>query len=71
MAMPDGYRLLRKHADYIIVGALFSELNKLAPAVIVLDSVVYERGILEPIPLELASDFCSLRRYDRYDFMKR
>lgn len=64
-ALPEGVYLVSEDKDGIVVGFDFGHAGGESPATIVHAGATYRRGLLECIPLELASTYCSLRRYDR------
>lgn len=55
------YSTSRKNAIVVVFG--FSHFNKDSPEVITHNGSTYLRGMLEPLPLQYASDFCSAREY--------
>ena len=61
--MPSGYYLLRTEGDDLIVGIGTEHFGKWCRHVIRHDDNDYKAGSIEALPMEYASQFCSIRRY--------
>ena len=66
--IPKGYVFYDAGEDYLIVGVTdFLKITEDAPATIEHNGKKYKRGMLEAIPSNEASQYCSIRRYDLID----
>jgi hypothetical protein len=61
--IPEGYSFYSLKDGKLVVGVDFSCIGQKAPNEIVYEGRTYKRDMLEMLPLELASTFCSMRSY--------
>lgn len=65
MSLPKGYQIYEVKENSIVVAVTdFSLMIEEAPKYITYVFKVYERGMLECIPSNLASTVCSMREYN-------
>jgi len=66
--IPKGYVLYDEGENYLILGLEdFLQMGLETPKSFIHNDKKYKRGMLEIIPNDLASTFCSMRRYDLID----
>ena len=58
------FRIIDENEDRIVVGFYFSEIGKDSPPAIDHNNRIYTRGEIQPVPIQLANTFCSIRKYD-------